>query len=676
MAGKKTKKAAYVSMPTVLVCAPSGTGLSSIGRRLENDCTPLAEGDAEAPSEGDRKPPTKVFDLETALCDSFKNHPRLSSPTGASPGMAQVLYLPRREVLEKWDKTCETILATPVRSASQRAIFLHLTWYHADTSELFSPITPAFFVRKDDDTPDRDVRHVILLIDDIYDMFLRLKKEGDLYSNDNIETDAELLEGLRKFRAMHQDTGLTDEEQEEIYKARRRLEAVELALMQLIAWRRNEIVQAENLARTLGAEFTLLGTKHSWNSFRYLVERPAIRKTYLSHRISEVRRRNKQVNALPGDLGEWREVVHEVNDLHLEFLDHEQLLINPTAIDELRFDDLEPWRPMSADQESADQQNPAHDPIPLLSRGQSPLLARRWPLPRNTPLSWSRLGGEDAPLEDALTDDLSPDDASVQHTELLKGGLELHDPISSAIARTLSTQIYFDISARDHMIVEHTPGLCVYRPFFSTSHSGDGEGTDWSRGVKREIDHWRKKDPGAVESRAAFVHTRSEIMARLQWLKSDNRFENEVTGPTGRLLRDKLLDWEFDSDETKALFEGRLGRGPSHLERRPEATIRYRAGEILNWIETYALISLRHMFTRLDSPESRKGDSGVNREVELFVAEEGRGQSVVGLGTLAKSLCSFFGNGDSCGQCGKPQPPVVPGRQPARWGQLGLLECP
>ena len=509
----------YISIPTLLVCAPSGTGLTGVGKKL------VGVSGVDGESNRDPAPSVAVFDLETELCKNISDTRLTVEPGREHPDMREVLFLPRGSVLDAWDATCKRILRMPVGSASLRVVFLHLTWYHADTSEFFSPINARLFLGEDSaragDGPACDVRQVILLIDDVYDMFLRLQKDGDLYEKENIDRDADLLKKLRKFLPMDKPYRLSEGDQERIYEKRLRLESTEMALMQLIHWRRAEMMHAENLARTLGAEFTLLGTKHSWESFWYVVERPATPKTYLSHRISEVRRKNKAVNALPGVLGDWEDVADEVNDLHQEFLKHRQLLINPTAIDELRFDDLEPWRPEPPDEGESDRGDEGEsdrDPVPLLSRGQSPLLARRWPLPKNTPMLWSQPGG-DAPAT-APQEVLSPDDASVQHTELLKGGLDLHDPVSSAVARSLARQIYFDIAARDHMIVEHTPGLCVYRPFFSTGHSEEGKGADWSSGVEREIDHWRKKVPGEAQPRAALVHTRPETMARLQWLRA------------------------------------------------------------------------------------------------------------------------------------------------------------
>ena len=194
MEEKRIEKLPYVSLPTVLVCAPSGTDLTGTGERLRRSA------DAS----------TLVFDLEKDLCENIDDQSVSIDPGEDRPDMRAVLYLPRRRVLQEWDSACERILSTPPGSATLRAVFLHLTWYSADTSEFFSPINPLPLARYG------DVQHVILLIDDIYDMYVRLQKTNDLYDDHNIDRDAVLLAKLRPFSPLDHESGNSLEDQKRV----------------------------------------------------------------------------------------------------------------------------------------------------------------------------------------------------------------------------------------------------------------------------------------------------------------------------------------------------------------------------------------------------------------------------------------------------------------------------
>ena len=398
--------------PLVLLCAASGTGLSRVTARLTET---LTEDETAI-----------VHDLETLLCNDYKGDRRIVHHPKQVPSMELVVRLPRTELHRKWREFCESLMQEYAanREADLRVLSLHLTWYNSNTTEFFSPVNVESLKNS-----DCKVDRVVILIDDIYDMLCRLRGPTDLYSTTVMRNKAYLIAGLRDIDLYQPPTDWTDEEIT-LAKDRFGIEALELALGHLMSWRRSEMIYAENLARALAADFTVLGTKHSLRSLGHLTRSLSTPKTYLSHRISEERRINKAKSSLPCDRGEWGPVVGEVNKLHRIFADSEQLLINPTAIDELRFAGPARREPSAPLEGTAEEREPDH--APNLSRAyagsEAPLLAARWTVPEpRGELMWV---GE-AKDSTGQASVLDP-----EHTELLVGPLPPEDPVVLSIART------------------------------------------------------------------------------------------------------------------------------------------------------------------------------------------------------------------------------------------------
>ena len=415
--------------PLVLLCAASGTGLSEIAGGLS---------DSDENSDAKAGKVEALWDLEASLCESFKGDTRIVNSDDTVPSMGSVVTLPRDELYQSWNSTCDLLMDDHVKSkdADLRVLSLHLTWFDSNTGEFFSPVDVRHLDRE-----DCKFDHVVILIDDIFDMYSRLQNSGGLYSQSVIENKTSLIAGLRGL-----DLGTLDASpelpndaavrQRKLAASRLRLEAKELALGHLMSWRRSEMIYAENIARILGANFTILGTKHSKAALRHLAESAEIPRIYLSHRISEVRRLNKKSSSLPEELGEWGSVVGEVNDLHFAFARGKQLLINPTAIDELRFATIdqhnshEEQTQLSPNGESAsDRGNPDSGLVDYRGR-ESALLAARWELPEpQSELLWvSKIEMPDGSIEylspehtEAFTEDLSPvDDVALSVTRSLE----------------------------------------------------------------------------------------------------------------------------------------------------------------------------------------------------------------------------------------------------------------
>lgn len=597
-AGHSASIPAMTKLPIVLLCAPPGTGLTSIAGLIQQS-----------------EPSLIVKDLESKVCELH-----------GSPSMEQVVRHPRAVLYKSWQTACSTIqdeIISAAQSADEKTpllpavLALHLTWFNPDTSEFFSPVDP-FMLRRD----DCEIKHVVILIDDVYDMFDRLRDPGDLYSDLNMQQHREMLKKLSP----------------KMGKRGLQAQVIDIALGELLSWRRSEMIQAENLAHSLKAKLTVLGTKHDKQALLALITDPNTPRIYLSHRITEPRRHNNATRSDSMPSGEWLPIAHEVNTLHREFVSTyrdqaaPQVLITPTAIDELRF-------------EPADKNG-----------RRNPLLGSRWPLPRSVGrLLWSS----------PVADDKG---TAAEHTQIL---VEHHDrrrktpksvhPVSEAIASTLANRVYFEIAFRDHVIVENTPRLCAYRPFFSLSARTPNTDADWSSGVEREIEHWEDAQrlhgddippetvPDETEHRLiAFVHTKNEITNRFAWLMASQqrlRFLVQVRShleASWKALgvpereRNELL-----SNEIPVNTATQLGRSPGKTK---AETIPL---EIFKAIEPAVQSALHLVFSHLMRPGSDEDEdsptSPVDRtQVALYAIEENSDGEAVRLDRLAQELRVFF----------------------------------
>ena len=610
--------------PLVLLCAASGTGLSKVTARLTETLT--------------KDETAIVKDLETLLCEDYTGDRRIVYDPEQVPSMELVVRLPRTELHRKWKELCKTLMQEQAanREADLRVVSLHLTWYDSNTTEFFSPVNVECLKNS-----DCKVDRVVILIDDIYDMYCRLRGPRDLYSATVMRNKAYLIAGLRGIDLYPLPTDWADKN-DGLTADRLEIEALELALGHLMSWRRSEMIYAENLARALAADFTVLGTKHSLRSLRHLARSMSTPKTYLSHRISEVRRMNKASSSLPNDRGEWSPVVGEVNKLHRIFADSEQVLINPTAIDELRFAGPARVEPSAPVEGTAEERAPGQASSSSKAYGgsEAALLAARWTVPEpRSELMWVGEAKDSAGQRSVL---------DPEHTELLVGPLSPDDPMALSIARTLENRILEEVAFRDHIIVENTPHLCVYRPFSHTRNTHPDPAVDWSGGVGPEIDHWRTKygREQRPSAKVAFVHTRHEIRARLRWLKSNPEQFMFTADSTVRRLFAKS---NISQKETIGFFEGSVEEPPpTGLSHNPLVLMR-EPDVVLGWIKAAATVALTEAFTKLklDAESTPPGDdlSAVAIPPEglgLFYLEEDEKGLARDLTATTQDLCMFF----------------------------------
>jgi hypothetical protein len=575
--------------PITLLCAATGTGLSHVLLRL---------------ARGNRR----ISDLETILCESYRGDPQLAVAPDEVPRMEVVARKPRSELHARWKSSAENVVSTWRENPSDISVLgMHLSWYNSSTSEFYSPVDVSPLL-------DVGVNQVIVLIDDIYDMFSRLQGKNDIYDPRVIASHIKQLSKF-SYSGVKGAEGFYDlpVEQKELRDAGVRSLVTEAALSQLLSWRRAEMFQAENLACVLGCEsLTLLAAKHSFASLEALIDNPGSPRTYLSHRISEPRRMNLATAQLPDSVGVWAPVAKEVNRLHVEFARRSQLLINPTAIDELRFSSPTDIHTISA------------------------FLGARWPLPE--------------PTRDLLVQPLD----DYEHTRILvPEGCPAADSVLSGVVRSLSGRIFFEIAYRDHYVVEHTPHFLIYRPFFCENSEDPIKNADWSGGVHPELRHWLEKSAtpglsGFRTRRLAVVHTDLEIRDRLRWMREPSNFRSMFVRNVQNHFFVKLKTECFPDDEISRLREGSLGTiEASHLELNMVQFTARRSREVFDWIRSYGLAALHQLFTDTSRPHRVAGQLS-RIDVALVTRHEDSDRNLLGLADLVDPLTRFFaGDADS-----------------------------
>jgi hypothetical protein len=235
-------------MDYVIVCAPAGTGLKGAVAKLKN-----AFGVNKVAHQ----------DVENLLCGSLEAKEALiglgySEPSNRQdwPGMEEITWhLPRDKVISLWSGALRKALNELQNSNEDfKILSCHLILYCGRRDEFYSPLKVKLFVENLGKTV-RKPSHLLLLIDDIYDMYLRLTDKGQLFdTQDRIDRylkriwdEVEDKEGSQNFPPNLHSSLIFE------WKIS--------VLSNLLSWRHSEILMAESLARQLDANFLLWGVK-------------------------------------------------------------------------------------------------------------------------------------------------------------------------------------------------------------------------------------------------------------------------------------------------------------------------------------------------------------------------------------------------------------------------------
>lgn len=197
---------------------------------------------------------------------------------------------------ELWKEAFEKVLVELESFNPNKTIFLtlHGVYYHQDKCEFVSPIDIELMTKL-----KGRVKMLIVLINDIYDVYRLLMADGEMYS---------FVKKLTPFEALY--TSIFN-------------------LISILEWRQNEIALSRLIARILDIPMYIVATKHDKSMIAKLINIPIenLQIFYLSHPISSVRK--DAIQQLPNFVGELNSFARTVMNLP------NAILFLPGTIDEL-----------------------------------------------------------------------------------------------------------------------------------------------------------------------------------------------------------------------------------------------------------------------------------------------------------------------------------------------------
>lgn len=466
----------------IVVCAPSGSGLRGAIEKLRNIL-----------------PDTDVQDVEDILCKSRQAEEALSKagvsrPLNAPkwPEMYDITWnLSRSQIVDLWkDAVSEALYRLKKSEKVIKVLSCHLIYYGGRRDEFYSPIN-ANLLERNLFRPS----HILLLIDDVYDMYLRLSDEKALFDP---KVRIPSIQGR-----IREDEGIDIRTLASEQLVSLCLEWQVGVMTNLLSWRHLEIVIAEKLATQLKTNFLVWGTKQLTHAAALWLQEDRPVAEYLSHPISRPRRKFRETK-------KWHEVVGQFNELQAEFLKNELVCIMPPAIDEYRI-----------------RRKRRSSTLAL----REPILEERWPLPAKMDfIMYSRHGATSDVNHEMVMAFKKWHFESRRFVDLETAPNSILCERVDAVLRGFERQIELQISSRDHLFVSWSNGILIFRPLFL-------EGT-YSSGVTAEIVHWKLLARANREKRAAFIHFDEDVNALLHYHQSDS----ERAGVMRLEIRDKLIE--------------------------------------------------------------------------------------------------------------------------------------
>jgi len=465
------------SVPISLILAPSGVGMNCAMRKFQAWL---------ASTHG------KQFlcrDIEEELLKLYmEEENKVTSPDCERLTLQMKTVIQdrsRAQIREMWRKAFTNAvkkLRADISSTKQERSQLlavisgHSVYYHPSLPQFYCPLDPPHIQKELQSVEVEEKRRsirltvqcVILLIDDIYDMYEVLSQKDAVLSRKvvHIKAISRLRESLGNFESVKEPDvetdgfmeGITDDEKIAC------LEADLNQLVQVLDWRIQEMTIVEHLAVELGARFALFATKQCMESLRRILSGSPI--VYVSHPITKPRNSTSDGG---GQLGENELAVGA--KLLVQSLAR-YASISPTGIDELRFQKV----PV------VEGRVPFRRTTHLLRDGS---LSERWPL----------LDEIGELLYPSRLDEKTWADVAKRMFLAECSSFKNRIRVDSAV-KQLENWIGLQVGIRDHQIVAHSGAVLVFRQYY---------GGEESAGVKSEMKHWGYIVDGKGARKALYV---------------------------------------------------------------------------------------------------------------------------------------------------------------------------
>lgn len=346
---------------------------------------------------------------------------------GSKPNWWQLLTMPKGCILHYWRRAAKQALLTIKRSRADLVLLTFHARYQSDAYRWrFCPCDPVVLRRF-------QIAGFFSLIDDVYNVHRR--RPVDL--------------GSEKQISLHQEDPWR--------RAETLVHQTIESLSDLIHWRQEEISTTEDMASACGAPVHLVSIRHPLSTIVKLIEDPNFA-YYFSHPITAIRRDPRFPNV---------EALAEITDIS-QRLRTQTTLIEPTAIDEYRFDSIQ-LEGTKLFLPSLTQRWPyADSPDELMGppEKQEPSNVREFLCPPEN---------LETPNVREIFDHLKQKQSSGTPFEVQRA-------ISEAVRR-FADVVGEDITWRDHALVDQCRRLIVFRPAYLGVPS---------TGVRRELEYYRK----------------------------------------------------------------------------------------------------------------------------------------------------------------------------------------
>lgn len=521
-----------------LIGAPSGTGEKQILDDL---------------------PHVNHVDIESFLLDEVQEDMEDLGFTDDPYTIGDVIdHLAKNVLRERWEEAATRAFAEleemhHAEPELERVVSCNFVYYSNQREEFFSPAFPQSFLR-DDWRPIS----VVVLFDDIYDMFVRLAGKDEVFAIDDARDKKETASLPRSLEEAYYQW-LFD------------------VLGTIIQWRAHEIREGARVATGLQKQFAgegppsphflPLGVKHLSGLIEVMVGPGTTSPVYMSHPISRLRR---ETDAGGNGLAEHT-VVKQLEKINAEMAEGDTLAIMPTAIDEYRIvrsrwaedgqiedeEDIEPgFNPPPGELE--------HTPIDLpdqfgeeqLQHGDEiylPALSPRWPI-SEPPENGVMYGQPEVP------EALEFEDGAPSYRDFFRPQWgEIEAPMEGVIhkldglLRSFESSVLERIRGRDHRLVGScSSGILLVRPYYG--------GKKLSSGVSAEYRYFtllkEGVDLGDGGRRIALVHHSDDLISLLAKEDGTNQYDSGDKFDRNRKnhLREILQDeYPLEPDQAREL---------------------------------------------------------------------------------------------------------------------------